>query len=75
MEKRIYTILEEIRPEQNFEESENYIEEGLLDSFDIVTLIDSLESEYDIVIDGMDILPENFANIKSIIELITKYLN
>ena len=36
MEKKIYMILEELRPECNFCGSENYIEDGLLESYDLI---------------------------------------
>ena len=39
MSEKIKKILEEIRPEFNFAESEDFIEDGYLDSFDMVTLI------------------------------------
>ncbi len=72
MEKKILEILEEVRPEFEFGESEDFIEDGLLDSFDIVTIIDSLEKEFGIVIDGLDVVPENFVNVDSIKSLVEK---
>ena len=72
MEEKVIKILTEIRPEFDFNESEDFIEDGYLDSFDIVTVIDALEKEFGIVIDGIDIIPENFANIEAIISLIEK---
>lgn len=69
----ILKILLEIRPESNFEESDNFIEDGLLDSFDIVTLVSNLDSKYSISIDGEDILPENFSNLAAIQSLLLKY--
>ena len=54
MKNRILEMLSEIKPEQNFAESDNYVEDGILDSFDIIELITMLEDEFDISIDGMD---------------------
>ena len=65
-------FLTEIRPECDFSKSSNFIEEGMLDSFDIVQLVVSLDNEYGISIDGTDILPENFSSVKNISELIIK---
>lgn len=74
MKEKIISILSEIRPEFDFtEESLNFIEQGMLDSFDVVTLVDALDTEFNIVIDGIDILPENFCSIDSIITLLGKY--
>ena len=72
MKEEIKNILFEIRPEFDFEDSDNYIEDGMLDSFDIVTLVSMIEEKYDVNIDGLDIVPENFVSIEAIVELINK---
>ena len=72
MKDIIFEILNEIKPEQNFYDSDNYIDDGMLDSFDIIELISMLEEKFDIVIDGMDIIPEYFSNVKQIESLVRK---
>lgn len=73
MREQIIRILAEIRPEFDFtQESVNFIEEGMLDSFDIVSLIDSIESEMGVSISGVDVLPENFCDIDAICKTIEK---
>ena len=72
MEQRILELLNEIRPEFDFKTSNDFIEDGFLDSFDLVTLVDALDKEFSIHIDGMDIVAENFANIDTIQKLIKK---
>ncbi len=67
MKQQIINILQEIRPEFDFTQDINFIEEGMLDSFDVVSLVTTLDENYGISIDGMDILPENFATVDSII--------
>ena len=47
----IIKVLYEIRPEVDFSESEMFIEEGLLDSFDILALVSAIEEYYNIEID------------------------
>lgn len=73
MREKIMEILSGLRPECDFENSENFIEEGLLDSMDIVALVDSVEEEYGITIPGTAISVKNFSNLDSIVELIEKY--
>ena len=73
MHNKIYLILENIRPEVNYKSTTNFITEGYLDSFDIVSLVAALDEEFNISIDGTDIIPENFQTIDSIILLITKF--
>lgn len=72
MEKEILDVLNELRPEFDYSDSEDFIMDGLLDSFDIISLISILEEKYNIKIDGLDIVPENFASIEKIEELIRK---
>jgi acyl carrier protein len=59
-------ILKDIRPECNFQESKDFFEDGLLDSFDLMALVSELDKKYNISIDGMDIIPENFNTVESI---------
>ena len=68
----IYEILEELRPEFDFRKSENFVDDGFLDSFDIVSIISMVEEKYVINIDGLDILPENFETAAAIAALIKK---
>ena len=70
--QKIYSILEELRPEFDFHSSNNFIEDGLLDSFDMVSLISELENAYDILIDALDIIPENFSSVEAIAEIVKK---
>ena len=73
MKERIIEILSDIRPESDFVKSENFIEEGLLDSLDIVALVESLEEEYDIEIPGTEISQKNYSSLEGMIELAKKY--
>lgn len=43
MKEKIIAILNDLRPEFSFTEDVDFIEEGMLDSFDIVSLVDELE--------------------------------
>ena len=75
MKTKIITILNDIRPEFDFSEPfDNFIEAGMLDSFDLVSLVTSLDEAFEISIDGTDIVPENFSSIESIFNLLNKYI-
>lgn len=69
---KIYKVLEEIRPEFDFKDSEDFIEDGYLDSFDIVAVVSELESSFGIIIDGLDVIPENFVSAETICNVIKK---
>jgi len=69
----IASILAQLRPEIKFEESNNYINDGLLDSFDIMILVSELDKAYSISINGIDIIPENFKSQAAIEMLLKNY--
>ena len=70
--KTVQDILKEIRPEFDFSASNDFIADGMLDSFDMVTLVSTLDKNYGISIQGTDILPENFQNLETITALLRK---
>jgi acyl carrier protein len=72
MKDKVIKILTDIRPEFDFSIQVNFIEEGMLDSFDVVSLVTALDTEFGISIDGMDIRAENFSSVENIIYLLHK---
>jgi len=64
--KPLAEILKEIRPEFDFTISDDFIADGMLDSFDMVTLVATLDKTFGISIQGTDIIPENFKNLQTI---------
>ena len=73
MKERIIEMLTDLRPEFDFTQSGvDFIEEGMLDSFDLVALVSDLENEYGIKIDGVDVVPENFGTLEAIESLLRK---
>jgi len=74
MEKLI-TLLNDIRPDLDFNKEEKLIDNGILDSFDIITIIGEIDEAFNIEIKVNDILPENFNSAKLIWELIQRYMS
>ena len=72
MNEQIMAMLNELRPEFDFTDSDDFVMDGLLDSFDIISLVSMLEEKYECKVDGLDIVPENFSSIDFIIELVKK---
>jgi acyl carrier protein len=69
----IEEILKDIRPESDFSKSKDFILDGMLDSFDVVTLVAALDQAFSISIDGTEVVPENFRNIDAIRALLEKH--
>jgi len=74
MRTKVVNILSEIRSEFDFSTSSNFIQDGMLDSFDIITLVTMLDEEFNVSIEGTQIIPENFSSIDSICILLSKYI-
>lgn len=73
MKEKIIKILSEIRPEFDFtQEGIDFIEEGMIDSFDLVTLVSELDNAFGISIDGVDIVSDNFCSVDAIANLLVK---
>lgn len=71
--KSIAEMLKEIRPEFDFTTSNDFVADGMLDSYDIVTLVAALDKTYGISISGVEIVPENFKSLQTIETLLRKY--
>jgi acyl carrier protein len=71
--KTLAQLLNEIRPEFDFTASRDFLLDGMLDSFDMVTLVATLDEAYGISIDGVDIVPAHFRNLDALSALLRKY--
>ena len=63
-------ILSDLHPEVDFETEEHLIDNAILDSFDIVTLIAEIKDVFDVTIDAKRIIPENFNSAQALYALI-----
>ncbi|MBO6140165.1 MAG: acyl carrier protein [Ruminococcus sp.] len=75
MKEQLMEILEELRPDVDFEAEKQLITDGVLDSFDIVSLVGSLNDEFDIEIQVGNLVPDNFNSIEGMMALIEKLQN
>ena len=65
-------ILKHLHPDVDFETCTTLVDDRIIDSFDIVTIISEINDEYDVVIPAEDIVPENFNSAKALYELIQR---
>ena len=66
------TILRDMHPDVDFETQEHLIDDMILDSLDIVSLISEISEEFDVTITAKDIIPANFNSAKALYELIQR---
>ena len=68
--KKLLDILWEINPDIDFKTEDALIDGGMLDSFDIVTLVAEIDDVFGIEIPAEALIPENFNSAKAIFALI-----
>ena len=71
--KKIIDLLQEVRPEEDFLGSFDFIGDGLIDSVALQHLTAKIEDEYGVHLAGTDLMPQNFANVDSIRDLLNGY--
>ena len=68
--EELMEILQDLRPDVDFESEKSLVSGGVLDSFDIISLVSTLNDEFDITIRPANLAPENFDSAEAIMELI-----
>ena len=64
--EKLMEILEDIQPDAEFDTCETLIDDGVLDSFAILSIVSELQDEFGITIPPADIIPENFNSAKAL---------
>lgn len=73
--KEIKKLIRELKDlKAPFDDDADLIAGGLLDSFDVVDLLNRLERSYGVKIDGDQVLPENFRTVRAICDLVNRSL-
>ena len=68
--ERLLKILKSIRPDVDFENETALIDDGILDSFDVVSIISELDNEFDVQVRITELDPENFNSVEAIWQLV-----
>ena len=71
---KILEILRSIRDDIDYDKEDKLIDDGVLDSFDIVSIVGELCDTFDITITVDEMEPENFNSAKAIHELVERLL-
>ena len=70
--EQLIELLKSIHPEIDYETCNTLIDDNIIDSFDIVTLISEINDEYDVAIPADEIIPDNFNSAKALYQLIER---
>lgn len=72
MREKVLELLDGLRPDVEFEKETRLMDDGILDSFDIISIVQEFDESFMIRIDVNDLGPENFNSVDAMIELITR---
>ena len=72
--EQLLEILAELYPEVDFETEEHLIDNKILDSFDIVTIVAEIDSEFDVSIPAEELIPENFNSAQALYALVERLM-
>lgn len=70
--KELFEILENINPDINYKAEDKLIDNGLLDSLSILSLVADLEDTFEIEIGPVDLIPLNFNSAESMWSMIQR---
>lgn len=70
MKEKVVEILSDIRPDVDFETETQLITNGVLESFDILSIVAELSDEFDVTIRPKDLVPENFNSVDAMVEML-----
>ena len=68
----LISILKDLHPEVDFEKENGLIDNGILNSFDIVSIIAEVDDTMGVTIPADEIVPENFNSAAALNELIER---
>ena len=67
---KLIEILSEICPNVDFKNEKALIDDGLIDSFEIVSIVAEIMDNFDVELDVDDLMPENFNSVEAMMQLI-----
>ena len=70
--EKLLAILREINPDVNYETEEALIDGGILDSFDIVTIVAEIDDNFSVQIPAEELTAENFNSVRALYALIRR---
>ncbi len=71
-ENDILIMLKELHPDIDFGREKNLVDDELIDSFDVVSIIAEIAERFDVAIGARDVTPQNFNSVENIASLVQR---
>lgn len=72
MREKLLEILNNVNDGVEYEEETSLIDDHLIDSFGLITIVAEIEAEFDVKITPTDMLPENFNSVDAMLQMIER---
>ena len=72
--EKLLKILRDLHPDVDLAREEDLIGDGILDSFDIVTIVAEIDAEYDVQIPAVELTPDNFNSAQALYALVERLM-
>ena len=70
--EKLLNILTDLHPDVDFNTVDTLVDDGILDSFDIVTIVAEIDAEFDVQIPAEELVPENFNSAAALYALVQR---
>jgi acyl carrier protein len=70
--EELIKILKDVKEDVDYENCTTLIDDGFLDSFDIIQIITALNDNYDIEIPASEIIPANFNSAATLLKMVER---
>ena len=65
-------LLSDIKDNVDYETCTTLVDDHILDSFDIISIISSIDEEFDVSVPAKEIIPENFNSAQSLVAMVNR---
>lgn len=70
--EELIELLREVRDDVDFEGIQTLIDDSVLDSFDILQIINLIDEKYDISIPAVEVVADNFNSAEAMLRMINR---
>ncbi len=72
---KILLILQELHEDIDFEKEDKLVDDKILDSFDLVSLVTEMGDEFDVDITAKDFIPDNFNSVTRLAQMVVRLMD
>ena len=68
-------LLEDVKGNVDYENCTKLVDDRVLDSFDILSIIGSINDEFDVSVPAKDIVPDNFNSAQAMLDMVKRLVD